>query len=128
MWHVDAQHPVGNGWTVPPGAVPVEGAKDFLDENFATTLEIGTQLADHVLQLSTTAEPFDVSSIDWRQQQYYTRLTNIGFRVLLSDGDLGWQVPPAWNCTLPLSDATCVSDDGTFEDDPVLTPLTESQV
>jgi hypothetical protein len=128
VWHLDEDHPVGNGWSVPDGAVPVEGAKDFLDENFATTVEIGTELATHVLQLVGQAEPVDVTSIDWREQPYYTRLTNIGFRVLLSDGDLGWQVPNAWNCTLPLSDETCVSDGGAFVDDPVLTPLTESQV
>ena len=127
-WVVDTDHPVGDGWTVPEGARPVAGAEDFRGRSFAKTEAIGVQLGLHVLQLVEAAEPLDVASLVWREQSFYTRLTNIGFRVLLADGDLGWQVPVAYTCTLPLSDDTCVSDNGAFVDDPVLTPLADSQI
>ncbi len=127
-WVVDAEHPVGNGWTVPAGAQPVPGTTDYLGQSFAKTEAIGTQLGEHVLQLVASAKPLAVSSLVWREQPFYTRLTNIGFRVLLADKSLGWQTPTAYNCTLPLSDATCVSDGGKTVDDPVLTPLTGSQI
>ena len=70
-----------------------------------------------------------VDTIDWREQPYFTRLTNIGFRVLLADGSLGWQDPTAYNCSsTPFTDDNCVDDAGALEDDPVLTPLVDSQV
>ncbi len=132
VWVVDDSHPVGNGWTVPDGAVPVAGAADFTDENFATAEAIGTQLGLHVLQLASSVTPVastgSSGQIEWREQSFFTRLTNIGFRVLLADGDLGWQLPMAYSCPRPFDEETCVSDDGAFVDDPVLTPLVGSQI
>jgi hypothetical protein len=82
-----------------------------------------------VLELFVTAVPLDAVGVEWREQAFYTRLTNIGFRVLLADGDLGWQTPTAYVCgPKPFTDDTCVSDDGRLVDDPVLTPLVGSQV
>ena len=92
---VDDEHPVGNGWTVPDGAQPVTGAADVSDENFATTEAIGRQLALHVIELAGETEPLEVDDRAGAEQAFYTRLTNIGFRLLLADGDLGWQVPDA---------------------------------
>lgn len=115
----------------PAGAVPVSGAADFRDRNFARTEAIGTELAKRVAELLETAAdaPALESTIAWDEQPFYTRLTNIGFRVLLADGDLGWQVPPAYTCTgRPFTDANCVDDGGAFVDDPLLTPLIESQI
>lgn len=129
VWQVDAAHPVGDGVTAPPGAQPVPGAADLRDQNMARTAAIGGELARHVLELVAGAKPADVSEIKWSQQAFYTALTNIGFRVLLADGDLGWQVPAAFNCTQkPYTDVNCTDDGGAFEDDPVLTPLVDSQI
>lgn len=129
VWLVDDQHPVGDGVTVPPGAQPVPGAADLRDRNFARTEAIGTQLANHVLALIDEASPVEVDTIEWKQQRFFTGLTNIGFRVLLADGDLGWQTPSAFNCTSkPYTEQNCVDDGGALEDDPVLTPLVDSQI
>ena len=128
VWLVDAAHPVGNGFTPPADARPVPGATDFRDQTFARTQAIGQQLGDRVLQLMQQSKPVDVTQLLWREQAFYTRLTNIGFRVLLADGDLGWQTPTAYICSMPLGDTTCVSDNNAAVDDPVLTPLTGSQV
>jgi hypothetical protein len=129
VWQVDDAHPVGDGWTVPEGAQPVPGAADLRDKNMARTLAIGTQLALHVEQLADAAEPVDVTELTVREQPFYSDLTNIGFRVLLADGDLGWQDPPAYTCRDGiLDDEHCTADDGRLVDDPVLTPLIESQI
>jgi len=129
VWQVDDAHPVGDGVTAPADAQPVSGAADLRDQNLARTLAIGTQLADEVIALLDTAQPVDVPSIDWKQQHFYTRLSNIGFRVLLADGDLGWQTPAAYTCTRkPFTDDNCTDDGGALVDDPVLTPLTDSQI
>ncbi|MGB8860636.1 MAG: hypothetical protein WCC60_15360 [Ilumatobacteraceae bacterium] len=128
VWLVDEQHPVGDGVTAPDGAQPVAGAADLRGQSMARTLAIGTQLTAAVLSLLKSAAPLPVDAIEWQQQPYYTRLTNIGFRVLLADGDLGWQTPAAYNCTGELSDANCTDDGGALEDDPVLTPLVDSQI
>ena len=129
VWQIDAQHPVGDGVTAPSGAQPVPGAADLRDQNMARTAAIGAELAAHVLELVADAQPTEVGEIEWRQQPFYTALTNIGFRVLLADGDLGWQVPTAYECTAkPYTDDNCTDDAGALEDDPILTPLVDSQV
>jgi hypothetical protein len=129
VWQIDAAHPEDDGVTPPAGAQPVTGAKDFRDQNLARTAAIGNSLADTVLTLLTTAAPVEVGEIEWKRQEFYTRLTNIGFRVLLSDGDLGWQSAKGYTCTAaPFTDANCTDDGGKSVDDPVLTPLVDSQV
>ena len=129
VWQLDAAHPVGDGVTAPAGALPVPGAADLRDQNMARTAAIGTELAAHVVALVAEAQPTAVTQIEWRQQPFYTALTNIGFRVLLADGDIGWQVPAAYNCTAkPYTDDNCTDDGGALEDDPILTPLVDSQI
>jgi len=135
VWAVDGGHAVGNGWSVPNGAAGVGPApvtdeqSPYRVESFARTEAIGTQLALAVQGVAAGAVPLEVDEILWREQPFFTRLTNIGFRVLLADGDLGWQVPTAFICEAkPLTEETCVSDEGRFVDDPVLTPLIESQI
>jgi hypothetical protein len=135
VWLVTEEHPVGNGWTVPEGAAGVGPAPSTADqspyrvESFARTEAIGTQLATAVQNLTAGATELEVDEIVWREQPFFTRLTNIGFRVLLADGDLGWQVPTAYICPAkPLTEESCVPDEGRFVDDPVLTPLIESQI
>lgn len=128
VWLVDDQHPVGNGWTPPGGAQPVPGAAGLGDQTFTRTEAIGRQLGLAVLKLVSSARAVAVSGVVWREQPFYTRLTNIGFRLLLADGDLGWQTPAAYTCNLPFSDDTCIADDNAVVGDPILTPLTGSQV
>lgn len=129
VWQIDDAHPVGDGVTAPAGAQPVAGAKDLRDRNMARTFAIGSALAAHVLELLPDAQEVAFDTIEWKRQEYFTRLTNIGFRVLLSDGDLGWQVPTVYNCsTMPFTEDNCVSDDAESIDDVLLTPLVESQI
>ncbi len=131
-WLIDAAHPVGNGWTVPDGAFPLglcESPDPYLCQSFAKTETIGTQLADAVVRLAEATTPVDVAGLFVRHQEFFTRLTNIGFRVLLADGDLGWRAPTVYSCgSGALDNSNCASDDGELEDDPILTPLTDSQI
>ncbi len=129
VWQIDDAHPMGDGVTAPAGAQPVSGAKDLRDRNLARTAAIGNALATHVLEMLPDAKEVAFDTIEWKRQEYFTRLTNIGFRVLLSDGDLGWQVPTVYNCSaMPFTDQTCASDGGESVDDPLLTPLVDSQI
>ncbi|MBI4936179.1 MAG: hypothetical protein HY828_20070 [Actinobacteria bacterium] len=129
VWQIDDAHPIGDGVAAPDGAQPVPGAADLRDRNLARTAAIGNALADHVLELIETATEVTFDDIEYRQQSFFTRLTNIGFRVLLADGDLGWQVPTVYNCTgKPFAEDNCTEDGGESVDDPLLTPLVESQI
>lgn len=129
VWQVDDTHPVGDGVTAPVGAQPVDGATDLRTRNMARTEAIGQQLRLAVENVLAGATEVADPSPEFRQRSFYTRLTNIGFRVLLADGDLGWQVPKAYNCTAkPFTDTTCTDDGGAMVDDPVLTPLIDSQI
>ena len=129
VWQIDDAHPLGDGVTAPAGAVPVDGGSDLRSENLARTLAIGSALTGQVLALLESAEPLQVDELVWKQQPFFTRLTNIGFRLLLADGDLGWQSPIAYNCAAkPFTDDNCLDDGGVLEDDAVLTPLVDSQI
>ncbi|HEY8058733.1 MAG TPA: hypothetical protein VID94_08270 [Acidimicrobiales bacterium] len=129
VWRTDAVEAVDGPSVAPAGAEPVDGAADFREQNFARTDAIGTELFKRVAGLlDETGAPLE-PTISWDEQAFYTRLTNIGFRVLLADGDLGWQDPPGYTCTgRPFSDDTCTDDGGEVEDDPILTPLVDSQI
>ena len=129
VWRTDAVEAVDGPSVAPAGAEPVDGAADFREQNFARIDAIGTELFKRVAELlDETGEPLE-PTLAWDEQAFYTRLTNIGFRVLLADGDLGWQDPPGYTCTgRPFSDDTCTDDGGEVEDDPILTPLVDSQI
>lgn len=129
VWLVDDAHPVGDGVTAPEGALPVDGATDLRTRNMARTDAIGQQLRVAVEGLLESAAEVAEPQPEFSQEQFFTRLTNIGFRVLLADGDLGWQVPTAYVCgPKPFTEDTCVDDGGELVDDPVLTPLVDSQI
>jgi hypothetical protein len=127
VWRAGAIEPAEG--PAPRGAEAVDGAEDLRDQNFARTDAIGTELFKAVFALlDETGEPLE-PSISWREQPFFTRLTNIGFRVLLADGDLGWQTPAGYTCgDKPFTEDTCEEDGGAVEDDPVLTPLVDSQI
>jgi hypothetical protein len=127
VWRADAVEPAEG--PAPRGAEAVDGAENLRDQNFARTDAIGTELFKAVFALlDEPGDPLE-PTISWREQPFFTRLTNIGFRVLLADGDLGWQTPPGYTCgDKPFTEDTCEDDGGAVEDDPVLTPLVDSQI
>ncbi|MDA2967194.1 MAG: hypothetical protein O3B91_06680 [Actinomycetota bacterium] len=130
IWNVTTAHPIGDGWNAPMGAEPVAGCEDLRCRNLARTEAIGAQLAQAVTDLLDRAEAITISKVAFKTESFYTNLTNIGFRLLIADGDLAWQDPVLFVCEegLPKTDATCVSDNRELETDPVLTPLTDSEI
>ena len=123
-WVVDEEHPVGDGLTVPEGAVPLTECEDreaYFCRSFAKTESIGTELANAVRAALAQATPISVRELSVRVESFYTRLTNIGFRVLIADGDIGWTIPTLYNCDAkPFTDDNCVEDGGEIIDDRLL--------
>lgn len=126
-WRVDAAHPVGDGRTVPPGAVPLaqcDKSNPFECQSFAKTESTGTELANAVMHLLEGAAPFTFESLRLRRESFYSRVTNLGFRVLAAEGELGWKPMEVYNCgDKPFTDATCVPAGQETVEDPILTPL-----
>jgi len=131
-WVVDEQHPVGDGLSVPEGAVPLTECTDrdtYLCRSFAKTDSIGSELAKAASQLLEQAEAVDVQQLAVHVEPFYTRLTNIGFRLLIAEGDIGWQQADLYNCQgTPFTDENCSSSNGALEDDPWITPALGSQI
>lgn len=116
VWEVDADHPVGNGFTVPDGAaVPGGPSFTYTDRNFRRAVVIGEQAAEQALRLIEDGEWIEEPAVSWDEAWFYSRLSNIGFRFLLvPDPDtgrtsLGHNVPEGYTCpaTGPKTDATC---------------------
>ncbi|KAA1191830.1 hypothetical protein F0M18_09860 [Pseudohalioglobus sediminis] len=131
-WVVTDEHPVGDGRSVPEGAAPLTECDDrptYLCRSFAKTESIGTELANAVSGLLDAAQAVEVSQLRVHIEPFFTRLTNIGFRLLIADGDIGWQDIPLYNCTdQPLSADNCSDSGGALEDDPFITPVLGSQI
>jgi len=131
-WVVSEEHPVGDGLVVPEGALPLTECDDretYYCRDFAKTESIGTELAKAVEGVLSTAAGIPVMELSVHTERFYTKLTNIGFRLLIAEGDIGWTMPTLYNCDgKPLTDDNCVEDGGEFVDDPVLTPFTGSQI
>ena len=131
-WVVDADHPVGDGHTVPEGAAPLttcDRSDPYLCRSFAKTESIGTELANAVTRLLDQAEPIAVSQLTVHVEPFFTRLTNIGFRLLIAEGDIGWQSTELYNCQgSPLTRENCTSAGQELVDDPFLTPVLGSQI
>lgn len=130
-WVVDEDHPIGDGLTVPEGAVPLTECEDrdpYFCRSFAKTESIGTELANAVRAALEQSTPVRVDELSVRIESFYTRLTNIGFRVLIADGDIGWTVPTLYNCSgKPFTDDNCVEDGGEIIDDRLLA-IFDSQI
>jgi hypothetical protein len=75
-----------------------------------------------------SAKPLNMTELTLRSESFYTRMTNIGFRVLLSEGSLGWTDPVLYNCDGHPSADNCVLAPNESEDDPVLTLVFDSQI
>ncbi len=131
-WVVTDAHPVGDGLSVPEGAAPLTECDDrpaYYCRSFAKTESIGSELAKAVERVLDTASTTLVSELSVHTESFYTRLTNIGFRLLIADGDIGWSMPRLYNCDgVPFTDDNCVADGGEFIDDRLLTPLLGSQI
>ena len=123
VWEVTAEHPVGDGWTVPPGAQPVRGAQDFLSTNFAKAEAIGEALARRVIELLDDARPVTVPDLRFRSETFYTRLYQMGFRAAMASGELGWQDRDLYLCDGVPGPLTCRSDEGALVDDPIAGPV-----
>jgi hypothetical protein len=132
VWEVDRKHPLGNQFDPPPGAaVPGGDGFTYTDKNFRRAVVIGQQAAKKALEIIDHGEWLRDGRISFRRQPFYSRLSNIGFRLLLVVDPqtgftrLGHVPPPVYTCpaTGPKTDATCVSDDFGTEDDPLLGPI-----
>ncbi len=126
-WLVDEEHPVGDGKTVPEGAIPLamcNKANQYECQSFAKTESTGNELANAVDALLESAEPMELEEITVRKEEFYSRVTNLGFRVLMAEGELGWKPMEVYNCDeKPFTDDNCVNAGQENIEDPVLTPL-----
>lgn len=126
-WLVDEEHPVGDGKTVPEGAKPLaqcDKANQYECQSFAKTESTGNELANAVNALLDGAEPMVFEEITVRKEEFYSRVTNLGFRVLLAEGELGWKPMEVYTCgEKPFSDDNCVNTGQETIVDPVLTPI-----
>jgi hypothetical protein len=127
VWEVDATHPLGDQYTPPPGAVAADGSTNYAAENFRRATIIGEQAAAKASALLSDAEPVGDTRIRYAEEPFFTRLSNIGFRYLLTVGpdgrtQLGHNVPVLYHCpaTGPKTDETCTSDEMEAVADPVL--------
>ena len=126
-WLVDKDHPAGgDGRTVPVGAIPLatcSKSNQYECQSFARTESIGNELANAVNGLLDHARPVAFKPITVRKQEFYSRVTNLGFRALLAQGGLGWKPMQVYTCTgKPFTDANCVNAGTETVSDPVLTP------
>ncbi|MFK8026408.1 MAG: gamma-glutamyltransferase [Ilumatobacter sp.] len=128
VWEVNDDAPLGNGFTIPEGAAPPIGAANYTERNFRRTYLVGRELAHAALDALEDAQPLTDTSIDYDTTDFYTRMSNIGFRLLLAvDPDtgrtaLGHNPFELFNCPAigEKSDATCASDEFSTEADPLL--------
>lgn len=123
VWEVDRDHPLGNQFTPPPGAVGPGGTPEVTDENFRRAVIIGEQLGLAVLRLlRTEAERLVDPETSYVTHTYITRLSNIGFRYLIPQGELGNSDPVLYTCppTGPKTPETCTSDGGATVVDPII--------
>jgi hypothetical protein len=127
VWEVDRSHPLGNHFDPPPGAaVPGGDGFTYTDQTFRRAVVIGEQAAGAALRIIERGDWLRDAQIDLRRQPFYSRLSNIGFRVLLvvdpATGftQLGHVPPVAYTCpaTGPKTDATCHSEGLGTEEDP----------
>ncbi|MEZ5169308.1 MAG: hypothetical protein R3A49_01005 [Acidimicrobiia bacterium] len=83
VWEVDDEHPVGDGYTVPDGADLPGDAQTPVDQNFRRAAVIGEQLGLAALDLiDSEGVVLDDATMHFDSEVFYTRVSNIGFRVL----------------------------------------------
>lgn len=114
VWEVDDEHPVGNGLVAPADADFPLGASNYTERNFRRTYLVGRELAHAALDALEDAEPIRRPDVSYEVQPIFTRMSNIGFRLLLVPGgdgftSLGHLPGPMYTCpaTGEKSAATC---------------------
>jgi hypothetical protein len=127
VWEVTEQHPVGNGFVAPAGAEPPAGAASYTERNFRRTYLVGRELARAALDALETAAPVARPTLEYVEEPFFTRMSNIGFRFLLVQGDdgytsLGHLPAEMYNCPAvgPKDAETCVGDGLESVPDPLL--------
>jgi hypothetical protein len=128
VWEVTPQHPLGNQLVAPSGAQAAGGGSDYTARNFRRTAVVGEQLALAAGRLLDGAASLSDSRISYAVRPFFTRLSNLGFRILLvvdpNTGftQLGHNVPPIYTCQLGVapSEATCTPDGNASAEDPLL--------
>ena len=128
VWEVTPEHPLGNQLVAPAGAEAPGGGSNYATRNFRRTAIIGEQLALAVQRILDAAAPILEPRVSYAVQSLFTRLSNVGFRLLLvvdpetGRTQLGHNVTPLYTCEpgVPASDATCTADGGAAEADPLL--------
>jgi hypothetical protein len=119
VWEVDDAHPLGNQMRAPAGAVGPDGDSNYTQRNFRRTVMIGEQLAAASIKLLDSAGKIAAPRVSYSVRPYYTYLSNLGFRILLTvdpstgRASLGHEVPMLYNCPVqgPKTDTTCKPDD-----------------
>jgi hypothetical protein len=127
VWEVDAEHPLGDQFHPPPGAsAPGGEGFTYTDKNFRRAVVIGEQAAKAALNIIDRGEWINDRTIEFRRQPFYSRLSNLGFRVLLvvdpetGFTQLGHVPPPIYTCPAsgPKTDQTCRNEGLATEEDP----------
>lgn len=131
-WEISERAPLGDGYTPPANAMPPgsEGT-DFRVRNFRKAILIGEQLGVAVERLLQDAQPLAPSQLDVRHQDFFTRMSNIGFRKLAvvdpqtGRSGLGFKPGPLFTCpaTGPKTSPTCQDDGRQVEEDAVVGPI-----
>lgn len=129
IWPATDITALGDQYTPPVGAVlPGTGAANARD--FARATIIGDMAGAAALEiLAEVGSPLPDATIEVRSEKFVTRLSNMGFRVLLRTDDngrpyLGNSVTPLLNCPdAPANLTTCVDDGGELIDDELVTDL-----
>jgi hypothetical protein len=132
IWEVDDDHPLGDHFTPPDGAAAPGGdGYSYTDHNFRRAIVLGEQAATAALRILDDAKLVTAPRVELERQEFITRLTNIGFRLLLvvdpatGRSQLGHEPAVLYNCPAegPKTDETCTPDGFALEDDPLVGPI-----
>jgi hypothetical protein len=118
IWEVDELEGLGDHYTPPADAVfPGTGAANARD--FRRAVIVGEQAGLAALEiLAETGRPITDRTLEIRHEEFYSRLSNLGFRVLLRNDAqgrpfIGSEATPLYLCPdAPSSYDTCVDDGG----------------
>ena len=128
-WEVSERSPVGDGYTPPPNAVPPGSVgSDFLVRNFRKAILIGEQLGAAAEALLQDARPLPPARLEVRHQEFFTRMSNIGFRKLAvvdpasGRSGLGFKPGALFICpaTGPRTLSTCRDDGRASQEDAIV--------
>ncbi len=131
-WEVSDRAPIGDGYTPPASAVAPGGKdRDFLTRNFRKPILIGEQLGVAVEALLRDARVLSPTRLEFREQPFFTRMSNIGFRKLSvvdpASGRpaIGFMPGELFTCPAagPKTAATCQDDRQAVEEDAVVGPI-----